>query len=271
MLVLIGTASLLTYCSVTYHLTKNRTRKWESMRVLYDMSIKTVPPNSKIYINQKYVGTSPLRHRLEISDLDVYQDGTQPYDQKVDDLFGKLPPKNFGPITWDGDLYPFFNDIQVDIQAFKDGYQYASETVKVVDSDNNILIAFRSIRPNSEGRIPYSVTVSDDILIKLYPNPESTRRKGDEQQQQQQQQTVVVPDAGSESQTESGLVMLTSIPEDADVYVDGIFVSNSPANLKMKDGIHIIEVRKQGYKNYRKEIRVFSGSEVTLRIILDEE
>ena len=93
--------------------------------------------------------------------------------------------------------------------------------------------------------------------------------KQQQQQQQQQQQTVVIP--GGQSETpQMGTIMVSSNVHGSDVYVDGMFVGNTPANLKLKDGIHIIEVKKSGYSTYRKELRVFGGSELSLRAELSK-
>lgn len=90
-----------------------------------------------------------------------------------------------------------------------------------------------------------------------------------QQQQQQQQQTVVIPGMGTGQQAESGNVMISSRPENCDVYVDGVFVGNTPANLNLKAGIHIIELKKTGYSSYRREIRVFGKSETPLNVTLN--
>lgn len=106
----------------------------------------------------------------------------------------------------------------------------------------------------------------------LEPSSKSEERTASpipQQQQQQQQQTVVIP--GGQSETpQMGTVMVSSNVQGADVYVDGMFVGNTPANLKLKDGIHIIEVKKQGCSSYRKELRVFGGSELSLRAELSK-
>jgi len=82
-----------------------------------------------------------------------------------------------------------------------------------------------------------------------------------QQQQQQQQQNIIIPD----SKESFGKIILSCDVQDAEVYVDGVFVGNAPATLKLKDGIHIVEVKSDGYKDYRKELRVLGGSELSLR------
>ena len=88
--------------------------------------------------------------------------------------------------------------------------------------------------------------------------------------QQQQQQTIVIPDVGKRVPAK-GTVMVTCTPENAEVSVDGVFVGNSPSTLSVTEGIHIVEVRAEGYKPFKRELRVMSGSEVTIRATLDKE
>ena len=120
----------------------------------------------------------------------------------------------------------------------------------------------------------YATTVdasNKSIVIPLNPEHKGGVSKEEQQQQQQQQQTVIMPDSGSSVKGEPSLVMITSTPEDAEIYIDGAFVGNAPANLKLSEGIHIIEVKKGGFKPYRKELRVFESSELSLRVTLEEE
>lgn len=110
--------------------------------------------------------------------------------------------------------------------------------------------------------------VSMNVMLSPVYEPRP-RQQASSQQQQQQQQTVVIPGMGTGQQAESGNVMISSRPENCDVYVDGVFVGNTPANLNLKAGIHIIEVKKTGYSSYRREIRVFGKSETPLNVNLE--
>ena len=85
-------------------------------------------------------------------------------------------------------------------------------------------------------------------------------------QQQQQQQTVIVP--GGADTTKTGTLMLRCVPEDSEVYVGGAFAGNAPINMKLEAGIHIIEVKKKGHADYRREVRVFGDSESSLEVKL---
>ena len=57
-----------------------------------------------------------------------------------------------------------------------------------------------------------------------------------------------------------GTVNVSSNPAGADVLVDGKFVGNAPAALKLPAGKHAIIVKLSGYKDRAKDISVQSGS-----------
>ena len=67
-----------------------------------------------------------------------------------------------------------------------------------------------------------------------------------------------------------GTVNVSSNPTGADVLVDGEFVGNSPATLKLTPGRHAVTVKVSGYKDWSKEITVQSGSEVQLTASLEK-
>ncbi len=55
-----------------------------------------------------------------------------------------------------------------------------------------------------------------------------------------------------------------------DICVDGAFVGNTPAKVKLAEGEHVVEVKKAGLKDYRRQIKVTEGSELTLRAVLEQ-
>jgi hypothetical protein len=52
--------------------------------------------------------------------------------------------------------------------------------------------------------------------------------------------------------------------------MDGEFVGNTPAALKLTPGKHTISVKLSGYKDWSREISVESGSEVQLAANLEK-
>jgi TPR repeat protein len=69
----------------------------------------------------------------------------------------------------------------------------------------------------------------------------------------------------------AGLVNVTSEDQTCEIYVDGAFVGNAPAKLKLSEGNHVIEVKKTGFDDFRREVRVTAGSVLTLRVALEKK
>jgi hypothetical protein len=68
-----------------------------------------------------------------------------------------------------------------------------------------------------------------------------------------------------------GGVDVSSNPSGADVSVDGEFVGNSPAALKLAPGKHTLIVKMSGYKDWSREITVYAGSDVQLTANLEKQ
>ncbi len=66
------------------------------------------------------------------------------------------------------------------------------------------------------------------------------------------------------STANTGYVNVRADQDGCDIFVDGAFVGNSPAKLQLAEGSHVIEVKKTGYKDYRRELKVLAGSDLTL-------
>ncbi len=98
------------------------------------------------------------------------------------------------------------------------------------------------------------------------------------------EKTIAVPDAKAVPATpsitksadaapaakEEGKILLTSVPDGADVYLDDGFVGNAPATLKLPAGKHTVKVSQSGYAAWTKDISVFAGSEVNMKATLEK-
>lgn len=62
----------------------------------------------------------------------------------------------------------------------------------------------------------------------------------------------------------TGEIIVKADDEHCEVFVDGAFVGNSPAKLKLAEGVHVVEVKKAGFKDYRRELKVLGGSELVV-------
>jgi hypothetical protein len=68
-----------------------------------------------------------------------------------------------------------------------------------------------------------------------------------------------------------GFVSVSSQPQ-AEVYLDGDFIGTSPLEkLKMTEGRHSLELRKEGFKTWTKELRVIADSQVPVQVTLEKE
>ena len=71
--------------------------------------------------------------------------------------------------------------------------------------------------------------------------------------------------------TATGAIAVTSTPDGADIFVDGAFIGNAPATLKLSPGKHTIRVALSGYKEWTREITVLAGSELKLTATLEKQ
>lgn len=73
------------------------------------------------------------------------------------------------------------------------------------------------------------------------------------------------------SSDDKGSVIVSSVPDGAEVYVDNAFVGNTPAVLHLSGGKHTVKVSQTGYKSWSRELSVFTGSQVQLKAPLEKE
>jgi hypothetical protein len=65
-------------------------------------------------------------------------------------------------------------------------------------------------------------------------------------------------------------VSVGSVPDGADIEVDGSFVGNTPSDIEVGVGEHSIAVKKSGFKVWEKKLRVNAGSSVHLKAELEK-
>lgn len=143
------------------------------------------------------------------------------------------------------------------------GIQYTTSDKKTAgillqgDKDNYraILVALQGVT-----RVPVSVAEKDREFLPVGMTADVT--KGGEQEATQRT-------SESSSDSAKGSVSVSSNPTGADVSVDGDFVGNSPATLKLTPGKHTIGVKMSGYKDWLREISIQPSSEVTLSANLE--
>jgi hypothetical protein len=131
------------------------------------------------------------------------------------------------------------------------------------DKDNYraILVALQGVTG-----VPVSVAEKDREFIPVGVKADVT--KGGEEEAQAKPGATSAETKDSEAA--KGAVNVSSNPAGADVVLDGAFVGNCPASLKLAAGKHSITVKAAGYKDWSREINVQAGSEVQLTANLEK-
>jgi hypothetical protein len=133
------------------------------------------------------------------------------------------------------------------------------------DKDN-----YRAILVGLQGvtRVPVAVAEKDREFLPVGVRTDVTQDS--EEQKPPQAQTSEAKPIVTPASVVTGGVNVSSNPAGADVLVDGDFVGNCPAALKLSPGKHTVTVRLSGYKDWSREITVQSGSDVQLTASLEK-
>ena len=62
----------------------------------------------------------------------------------------------------------------------------------------------------------------------------------------------------------SAKLQLESNPSGADIDVDGSFVGNTPSDVQVTEGEHIVSLKKTGFKDWERKLKVSGGSIIHL-------
>lgn len=79
--------------------------------------------------------------------------------------------------------------------------------------------------------------------------------------------TVVKPPAGKAAA--SCNLVLSSVPEEAEILLNDRFVGMTPSRLSVPPGNHRLVFRKKGYKDYKREFLAFGNSDLTIAVELE--
>lgn len=153
------------------------------------------------------------------------------------------------------------------------GIQYTTSDSKAAgillqgdkDDYRAILVALQGVTG-----VPVSVAGKEREFVPVGVKTEVT--KGESEETGAEARTPATkPATGTPAEAATGGVNVSSNPSGADVSVDGEFVGNSPAALKLAPGKHTVGVKMAGYKDWSREITVHSGSEVQLTANLEKQ
>lgn len=74
-------------------------------------------------------------------------------------------------------------------------------------------------------------------------------------------------EAGNSS--EAGTIDFASDPPDADIYVDGKFMGQTPATIRLASGSHHVEMTSPGRQSWARDLDVMKDSQVTVHPVLE--
>jgi hypothetical protein len=69
---------------------------------------------------------------------------------------------------------------------------------------------------------------------------------------------------------DAGLVEFSSVPEGAEIEVDGQFIGSTPRKKQFRPGEYKIKISKSGYKTWERKIAVEAGETVPIRAELEQ-
>ncbi|HEV2468162.1 MAG TPA: PEGA domain-containing protein [Candidatus Sulfotelmatobacter sp.] len=85
---------------------------------------------------------------------------------------------------------------------------------------------------------------------------------------QEQQAANTAPPAAATSA--SAKLQMESDPPGADIELDGSFVGNTPSDVQVAEGDHTVKVKKAGYKDWERTLKISAGSSVHLNAELEK-
>jgi serine protease Do len=79
--------------------------------------------------------------------------------------------------------------------------------------------------------------------------------------------SAVSPQDSARMAEGTGAVNITSDPDGADIFLDGNFVGNAPATLKLSVGVHTIRLRSPGRADWERSLSIQKDSQVSLKAV----
>jgi len=151
------------------------------------------------------------------------------------------------------------------LQAHKDNYRGVLEALRGATG------APVAVAPEDRKYVPTSVAT---ITVENAEKPEKTAEtdKGERPRKVESEKDEVRADIKPGASADlMGIVRVSSAPDGADVYVDGSFVGNAPAQLRLPVGKHKVAVKGEGFEDWSREIEVPAFSELNLKATLSKK
>lgn len=125
--------------------------------------------------------------------------------------------------------------------------------------------------------IGFALSSSDvlEVLHRFYPDVAAS--KAHERPEQEQGKAAAEEDSIAEETSSAapavssdgvGTIVISSVPDGAEIFVDEKFHGNAPATLRLPTGSHAIVLKFPGRADWKRTLEVLKSSKVTLRATL---
>jgi len=141
------------------------------------------------------------------------------------------------------------------------------------------VIGINTLKVKKEGvqGIAFALSSSDllDVLHRFYPDASAStpasmpERVSAGEPAEEKPETDEPANPVPEVSSGAGTIIISSVPDGAEIFVDEKFHGNTPATLRLPTGSHVIVLKFPGRANWKRTLEVFKSSKVTLRATLD--
>ena len=158
------------------------------------------------------------------------------------------------------------------IRIFKDGYTSQESTITEGPYE------WRDLKGHDRGR--YWLLKADEVQATLKPfskassaemgaGPLSAAKQNPGQESPSEKVSGNKAFSGTVPGSDTGILILSSEIVSAEIYIDGKFVGDTPSTISLATGTHQITIKASGKKDWKREIEVMKGSQVTLHPVLE--
>ena len=130
--------------------------------------------------------------------------------------------------------------------------------VAVFNSDGDAIVS------HSTRSLGSSVKDACEAIVKDWPS-----RASNATAQKQAPQLVTV--SATSATQEGSKISVSSTPANADITVDGSFVGNTPSNIEVAPGDHMLTVSKSGFQSWERKFKATGGSAVNMNAELQPQ
>jgi serine protease Do len=132
------------------------------------------------------------------------------------------------------------------------------------------------IKKNVTG-ISFALSATDllNVLHRFYPPAAKPEEQASAAHSSKPPAAVTLMNTASASSSVSapasgfGITEISSVPDGADIYLDGQFVGTSPATLRIAEGEHTLILKLAHHPDWSRSIHILKDSSVTVKATLD--